>query len=93
MPIANILRIGDLRPKQVSAIKQKAQRLGVTPAAYIKQLIEDDLELDRETQRSSLDDLAKPFRTALQDVAASELDRRVATAQADHRQQIAKRKS
>jgi hypothetical protein len=74
MSIASVLRVGDLRSKQVSAIKQRAQRLGVSPEAYVKQLIEDDLELDRQAQGSSLDKLAKPFQTALKDLPEHELE-------------------
>ena len=93
MSTATVLRVGDLRPRQVSAIKQKAGRLGVSPAAYVKQLIEDDLEQDQRVERSSLEELAAPFRTALKDVTEEELDRRVSATKSKHRRQTLKRKT
>jgi hypothetical protein len=92
MSTVTVFRVGDLRPRQVSAIKKKAERLGVSPASYVKQLIEDDLQLDLMAQRTSLDELPRPFQTALKDVSEQELDRRVAAARNKYRRQSAKRK-
>jgi hypothetical protein len=92
MSTATVLRVGDLRPKQVSAIRQKAERLGVSPEMYVKQLIEDDLELDRTVRQTSLRELAEPFRLALKGVSEEEIDRRVEAARTQYRRRISKRK-
>jgi len=89
---ATVIRMADLRPRQASALKQKAERLGVSPTTYIKQLIEEDLELDRKARNSSLEELSAPFRTALKDVPEDELDRRVEIAKSKYRRQTSKRK-
>jgi hypothetical protein len=93
MSTVTVFRVGDLRPRQVSAIKRKAERLGVSPASYVKQLIEDDLEMDRIARNSSLDELAKPFQAALKDISEEELDRRVKAARTQYRQRSTNRRS
>ncbi|HXE53129.1 MAG TPA: hypothetical protein VN541_08945 [Tepidisphaeraceae bacterium] len=70
--IATELRISDLSKRQALALKRKAQRLGVSAGDYVKQLIEDDLALDRKAQSTPLEELAAPFRKALK--GASEED-------------------
>jgi len=72
-----LLRAEDVPPKQLSALKRKARRMGLTLAMYVKQLIEDDLALDEKAKSASLAELAAPFRTALKGVAEHELDRLV----------------
>jgi hypothetical protein len=44
---ATELRISDLPRRQASALKRKAQRMGLSAGDYVKQLIEDDLALDQ----------------------------------------------
>ena len=70
-----VLREADVPAQQLSELKRKARRMGMTPAAYIKQLIEDDLTLDRKARRTPLDELAAPFRKGLKHVSDDELDR------------------
>jgi hypothetical protein len=79
---ATNLRVNNLPARQASAVKRKAERLGMSVEDYIKQLIEDDLALDRKAQDTSLDELAKPFRKALKGVSDDEIDGIVADARA-----------
>ena len=51
------LQVTGLGKQKMAALTTKAKRLGVTPERYVKQLVEDDLELDRRAQRTSLADL------------------------------------
>jgi hypothetical protein len=49
--------------------------MGMTPAKYLRQLIEDDLALDRKAASTSFEELAKPFQKAFEGVSEEELDR------------------
>jgi hypothetical protein len=70
---ATELRISDLPKRQASALKRKAERLGVSAGDYVKQLIEDDLALDQKAQRTPLEELAAPFRKALKGTSEEEI--------------------
>ena len=88
----HFLRVGKLAPRQLSALRRKARRMGLTPQGYVKQLIEQDLALDRKAQGSSLDELAGPFREALQGLSDEELDRAVDAARSRHHARSANHK-
>ena len=79
------LHTGKLPPARLSAVKRRAQDLGLTPAEYLQHLIEDDLAVSGKAKSTSLDELAAPFREALAGVSEQELDRRVKTARARRR--------
>ena len=66
------LRISDLPKRQASALKRKAERMGLSPDEYVKQSIEDDLALDKVAETTGLNELGAPFRKALK--GASEQD-------------------
>ncbi len=83
--MVSTLHIGKLPARQVSAVKRRAQHLGLTPAQYLQQLISDDLAVSAKAKSSSLDDLAAPFREALAGVSEEELDRRVKLARTRRR--------
>jgi hypothetical protein len=83
--LATILRVDDLPTRQLSALKRKAQRLGLTPAKYVRQLIEDDLALDRNAQSTSFEELAKPFRKRFEGTSEEEIDRLVDEARGKRR--------
>jgi hypothetical protein len=74
------LRISDLSKRKASALKRKAERMGLSPDEYVKQLIEDDLALDEKAQVTSLDELAAPFRKALKGVSEDEITQLVTKA-------------
>jgi hypothetical protein len=71
------LHVENLPSRKFSALRRKAQGLGLTPGGYVRQLIEQDLALDQKTQNTSLAELAAPFRKALKDVSEDDLDRLV----------------
>lgn len=79
---STVLRVDNLPVRQVSALKRKAEKLGLAPADYVRQLIEDDLAMDRTARTSSLDKLAAPFRKAFRGLGEDELDRMVNAARA-----------
>jgi hypothetical protein len=79
---STVLRVNYLAPRQAAAVKRKAERLGLSVDDYIRQLIEDDLALDRKARTTSLDELATPFRKALKGVSDDEIDRIVKNARA-----------
>jgi predicted DNA binding CopG/RHH family protein len=78
-------QIVKLPQRQASAIKRRAQDLGLTPQKYLQQLIEDDLAVSDKARSTALDELAAPFREALAGVSEEELDRRVKAARAGRR--------
>jgi replicative DNA helicase len=67
------LRISDLSKRQAAALKRKARRVGLTAGDYVKQLINDDLALDRRAQSTPLEELAAPFRKALKGASDEEV--------------------
>jgi len=69
----------ELPRAQATAFRRKAKRLGLTAEDYLKQLIQDDLALDLAAERTSLDELAAPFRKALAGVTDAEIDSIVRT--------------
>jgi hypothetical protein len=73
-------------------LKRKAKKMGVTPASYVRQLIEDDLELDDIARTTAFNEIAAPFRQAMANISDEELDRRVDAARTRHHQKTAKRK-
>ena len=81
----NSLRLTDLSSGQVTAIRRKADRMGVTAEVYVKQLIADDLELDRIARSTPLHALAAPVRKALRGMSGRDIDRLVESARAARR--------
>jgi hypothetical protein len=84
-PTATELRISDLPKRQASALKRKADRMGLSTGEYVKQLIQDDLALDRKAQSTSLEELAAPFRKALKGAGEEEIAGIVAKARSRRR--------
>jgi hypothetical protein len=82
---ATALRISDLSKRQASALKRKADRMGVSAGDYVKQLIEDDLALDQRAQSTPLKDLAAPFRKALKGAGEEEIAGIIARARSHRR--------
>jgi hypothetical protein len=78
-------RTGKVTVKKMSAVKRRAQDLGLTPEKYLQQLIEDDLAVSAKARSRPLDELAAPFREAFEGLRAEELDRRVRAARTGRR--------
>jgi len=49
--------------------------MGLTAQGYVRQLIEDDLALDRKAQTTPMSELAAPFRKAMKGLGDAEIDR------------------
>ena len=79
------LRINDLPKRHASALKRKAEHMGVSPEEYVKQLIEDDLALDHKARTASLEELAAPFRKALKGASEAEIEQIVTAARSRRR--------
>jgi len=84
-PTPTQIRISDLPSRQASALTRKAERLGLSACDYVKQLIHDDLELDRTARSASLHELAAPFRKALKGSSEKDIARIVAKARSRRR--------
>lgn len=86
-----VLQERDLSSRDLSAIRVKSRKLGLTVVQYLKQLIEDDLALEQEAQSKPLDELAAPFRKAFAGLDEQRLDQIVARARGQARRVRAKR--
>jgi hypothetical protein len=78
--MARDLRISDLTKRQASALRRKAEQMGLSADEYVKQLIQDDLALDQKAQSTPLEELAAPFRKALKGASEEEISQIVAKA-------------
>jgi hypothetical protein len=85
-------RIKDIPQRRASAIKRRAQQLGVTEDSYVRQLIEEDLELERKARTMTFAEIAAPFQKAFAGVSDEELDRLVDEARTRHYQRISRHK-
>jgi DNA-binding ferritin-like protein len=56
------LELRGLGKQKMSALAEKARRLGVTPARYLRQLVEADLAIEQEARATSFAELMKPVR-------------------------------
>jgi len=83
--VATELRISNLPRRHASALKRKAERMGLSAGDYVKQLIEDDLVLDQKAQSTPLEELAAPFRKALEGASEEAIAQLVAKARSRRR--------
>ncbi|HET6248889.1 MAG TPA: hypothetical protein VFE47_14425 [Tepidisphaeraceae bacterium] len=89
MPTATAtLQIKGLGKKAMMELVRKARDLGVSPERYIRDLVQEDLALDRKARTTSLAELMGPGR----EVDEDELDQLVEAARLRHHRRIAKRK-
>jgi hypothetical protein len=82
------LRVKGLGRQKMAALTNKAKRLGMTPEAYLKHLIEQDLALDRKAHSTTLAELLGPGR----EVDEAELDRLVEAARTRHFERSARKR-
>jgi hypothetical protein len=80
MSSATTLQLKGLGSKAMSEIADKAKRLGLTPEQYIRELVREDLALDRQARTTSLAELMGPGR----EVDEAELGRLVDAARTRH---------
>jgi hypothetical protein len=76
-----------LGKRKLAELAAKARSLGMAPQRYVRQLIEDDLALDRKARSTTLAELMGPGR----EVDEQELDRLVDAARTRHHRRSARR--
>ena len=83
MATATSLRVTGLGKQKMSQIASRAKHLGLTPAEYLRQLVEEDLKLDHIAKTKSFSEILGPG----QDVDEAELDKLVDRAKRRHYRQ------
>ena len=83
------LQLKGLGRKAMTELTSKAKRLGITPERYVKELVREDLALDRRARTTTFYELLGPGR----EVDEAELDELVDAARTRHYQRTGKRKS
>jgi hypothetical protein len=66
--------ISNLAKSRVNKLRQRAKRMGLTQDAYVRELIEEDEELDKLVRSKTFAELAEPFRQALAGASEADLD-------------------
>jgi hypothetical protein len=72
--VATKFTVSGLSKSMASALGTKAKRRGMTVDAYLKELIAQDIELDRAAKTKSFAELAMPFQKVLAGLSESDLD-------------------
>lgn len=89
MPTASkTLQVKGLGQRAMNQLATKARRLGTTPERYVRDLVTEDLALDRRAQMTSFAEIVGPGR----EVDEAELDRLVEAARVQHHRQSARKK-
>lgn len=66
--------VSGLSKSTASALSARARRLGLAVNAYVKQLIAEDIQLDRVVRTKGFAELSLPFQKALAGLSDSDLD-------------------
>jgi hypothetical protein len=85
---ATSLQVKGLGRQAISELTSKAKRLGMTPERYIKELVQEDLALDRKARTTTLSELMGPGR----DIDEAELDKLVEAARTRHHRRTARKR-
>ena len=72
--VATEFTVSGLSKSTASALGTKARRQGMTVDAYVKELIAEDIELDRVARTKTFAELSMPFQKALAGLSESDLD-------------------
>jgi hypothetical protein len=72
--MAGTVQVRNLGQRKLSALRRAAERMGMTPEQYVKDLFEDNLSRIERASRTSFDEAAKPFREAFKGFPEAELD-------------------
>jgi hypothetical protein len=80
------LRVKGLGSRILNELASKAKRLGMTSERYVRELVQEDLALDRKARTTTLAELMGPGRK----VDEAELDRLVETARRRHHRRTTK---
>jgi hypothetical protein len=80
----NAIQLKGLGQKAMSELATKAARLGMSPERYLRELVKEDLALDRKARTTTLSKLMGPGRK----VDEAELDALVDAARTSHHRQV-----
>ncbi len=69
------LIIHGLPRTQATALRKKAERVGLSAEDYVRDLIAMDLELDLVASTKSFDELTMPFQKSLEGMSEADSDR------------------
>lgn len=86
--VASTLQLRGLGKQAMAALAIKAKRLGKTPERYLRDLVREDLALDRKARTTTLAELWSPD-TKVDD---AELDELVEAARTRHHRRTVRRK-
>jgi len=81
------LLVRGLGRSAMTRLASKARRLGMTPERYVKELVEEDLELDRKARTTTLAELMGPGRH----VDEAELDKLIDAARTRHHRRASRK--
>src|SRR5262249_33701052 len=89
-----VIQVKGLGKKKISALTAQAQRLGLRPSRSVKQLVEQDLEIDRMAGTMTFDEILAPVGASFRasGITEQELDRLVDAARPRHHQRSARRR-
>ena len=87
-------RVKGLNKRKMNELTAKAKELGMTPEQYVRQLVEEDLELDRKARGMSFAQIMQPVRDEFRASGMSdeELDQIVDRARTRHHKRISRKR-
>ena len=93
MAVTATLQVRGLGKRKLTALTEKAKRLGTTPERYVKRLVEEDLELDKHAANTTFEELLAPVRAQFKESGMTEedLDRLVNDARTRHHQRVSRK--
>lgn len=84
--------LADLPHKELAGLKRRAKESGMTPPEYLRELLQNDLEMERLARTMTFEQLAAPFRDAMRGVSEEEIDEIVNKARARLRRETKPRR-
>lgn len=85
---ATTLQLKGLGRQAMSELARKAHRLGMTPERYVRELVREDLALDRKAKTTTLAEIVGPGRR----IDENELDRLVDEARTRHHRRATRKR-
>jgi hypothetical protein len=86
--VTTTLQLKGLGRKAMTELAIKARRLGMSPERYLRELVREDLALDRKAKTTTLAEIMGPSR----EVDEAELDKLIDAARTRHHRRISKQK-
>jgi hypothetical protein len=86
------LEVGGLTKRRMAELAANAKSLGMTPQRYVKELVEQGLELEHAARTMTFDQILAPLRKGLAHIDDTELDRLVDRARTRHHKRVTRKK-